>query len=71
MAVADAEDDEDALADAELLLVGEVGIVDDGGDDVLGDDVGLDVLLGLGRTVVPGTVDGCSTVLVLGSAVTG
>jgi hypothetical protein len=71
VAVADAEDDEDALADAELLLVGEVGIVDDGGDDVLGDDVGLGVLLGLGRAVVPGTVDGCSTVLVLGSAVTG
>jgi hypothetical protein len=71
VADADAEDDEDALADAELLLVGEVGIVDDGGDDVLGDDVGLIVLLGLGRTAVPGTVDGCSTVLVLGSAVTG
>jgi hypothetical protein len=70
LADADAEDDEDALADAELLLAGEVGIVDDGGA-VLGDDVGLDVLLCLGRTVVPRTVDGGSTVLGVGLAVTG
>ena len=62
------EDDEDALAEVELLA-DEVGLVDDG--EVLGDDVGLDVLVGLGLAVVPGTLDGCSTVLGVGLVVTG
>ena len=46
-----------------------MGLVDDG--DVLGDVVGLIVLLGLGLTEVTDTVDGCSTVLGLGLVVTG
>ena len=49
------------------LLADEVGLVDDG--DVLGEDVGLDVFVGFGLAVVPGTVDGCSTVLGVGLAV--
>jgi len=65
---ADDEDDEEALAEVELLA-DEVGLVDDG--EVLGDDVGLDVLVGLGLAVVPGTVDGGSTVLGVGLVVTG
>jgi hypothetical protein len=52
-----------------VLLADELGLVDDG--EVLGDDVGLDVFVGLGLTVVPGTVDGCSTVLGVGLIVTG
>jgi hypothetical protein len=48
-----------------------VGLVDDGGDDVRGDDVGLDVLLIFGLAVLSGVVDGCSTVLALGLAVPG
>ena len=64
----DADADEEALAEAELLVV-EVGLVDDG--DVLGDVVGLIVLLGLGLTEVARAIDGCSTVLGLGLVVTG
>jgi hypothetical protein len=52
-----------------VLLADELGLVDDG--EVLGDDVGLDVFVGLGLTVVTGTVDGCSTVLGVGLVVTG
>jgi hypothetical protein len=52
------------------VLVGEVGTVDDG-DDVFGDDVGLDVLLDLGLAVVLRAVGGCSTVLGLGLVVAG
>jgi hypothetical protein len=46
-----------------------VGLVDDG--DVLGDDVGVDFLLGVGLTEITGTVDGGSTVLGVGLIVTG
>ena len=63
----DADADEEALAEVEPLA-DELALVDDG--DVLGDDVGLDVFLGLGLAVVPRTVDG-STVLGVGLVVTG
>ena len=65
---ADDDADEEALAEVEVLAV-EVGLVDDG--DVLGDVVGLVVLLGLGLTEVAVTVDGCTTVLGVGLVVTG
>ena len=61
-------DDEETLAEVELLA-DEVGLVDDG--EVLGDDVGFADLVGLGLAAVPGTVDGCSTVLGVGLVVTG
>ena len=64
----DADADEEALAEVELLAV-EVGLDDDG--DVLGDVVGLDVLLGVELAEVAGAVDGCSTVLGVGLVVTG
>ena len=64
----DADADEEALAEVELLAV-EVGLDDDG--DVLGDVVGLDVLLGVELAEVASAVDGCSTVLGVGLVVTG
>ena len=64
----DADADEEALAEVEVLAV-EVGLVDDG--DVLGDVVGLVVLLGSGLTEVACTVDGRSTVLGVGLIVAG
>jgi hypothetical protein len=53
-----------------VLLVGEVGTVDDG-EVVLGDDVGFAVLLCFGLTLVLDTVEGLSTVLAVGLGVTG
>jgi hypothetical protein len=68
VAVADAEDDEDELADVELLA-DELELGDDGG--VLGEDVGLDLFLGVELLVVLGTVVGDSTVLGVGLVVAG
>ena len=62
----DADADEEALAEVELLADA-LALVDD--CDVLGDDVGLDVFLGFGLAVVPPAVDGCSTVLGVGLVV--
>ena len=61
----DADADEEALAEVELLADA-LALV-----DVLGDDVGLDVFVGFGLAVLPCAVDGCSTVLGVGPVVTG
>lgn len=63
----EADDDEEALADVELLAV-ELALAD---DEIFGEDVGFDDFVGVELAVVPGTVDGCSTVLVVGLAVAG
>jgi len=68
VADADADAEEEALAEVELLTV-EVGLDDDGGD-VLGAIVALGDLLVVGLAEVAGAVDGDSTVLGVGLAVT-
>jgi hypothetical protein len=65
----DADDDEEALADAELLA-DELALADDD-DDLLGEDVGFADFVGVELAVVSGTEDGDSTVLGLGLVVAG
>ena len=63
----DADDDEEALADVELLADA-LPLAD---DDAFGEDVGFVDFVGLVLAVVPGTVDGGSTVLAVGLTVAG